>query len=136
MLKIGELAALSNVSRRTIDYYTKIGLLECERSESNYRFYPEDAMEDIKFIEQCKQTQMTLEQIKQRIDLMKADQVDEQMIQSRAEWVAHRMEDLQAELEEIHASVEKLEQEEQAKILKTLKPRTSTLIQSLSVFSS
>ncbi|MFC2947744.1 MerR family transcriptional regulator [Virgibacillus sediminis] len=136
MLKIGELASLSNVSKRTIDYYTKMGLLECERSESNYRYYPEDAVEDLKFIEQCKQMQMTLEQIKQRRDLMKADQVDKQVIQNRAEWISHKMEHLQAEVEEIYASVEKLEQEEQAKILNTLKPKTSTLIQSLSVFSS
>ncbi|MCP3739306.1 MerR family transcriptional regulator [Rossellomorea sp. BNER] len=63
-LRIGELANLSNVTKRTIDYYTCIGLLIAERSASNYRVYNMDAVDKLKMIEKCKADKMSLEEIK------------------------------------------------------------------------
>ena len=45
-LKIGELAAKTGITKRTIDYYTTLGLLKAERSSTNYRYYQVDAIED------------------------------------------------------------------------------------------
>ncbi|OMI05393.1 hypothetical protein BTA30_00250 [Bacillus swezeyi] len=50
-LKIGELAEGTKVTKRTIDYYTKLGLLNAERSSSNYRFYDHSSIKRIKCIE-------------------------------------------------------------------------------------
>ena len=47
-LRIGELAAITNVSKRTIDYYTNFGLLKAHRTPSNYRYYEREAIEKIK----------------------------------------------------------------------------------------
>jgi MerR family transcriptional regulator, copper efflux regulator len=136
LLKIGELAEVCHVSKRTVDYYTKMGLLECERSETNYRFYGEDAIEDIKFIEQCKEMQMTLSQIQQRLTVKKSSQVDTEMIHSQVKQVIDKMQYLGAELKDIHESVEKLDEETQTKIKKNLSPQTVALIQSLLLYST
>lgn len=65
--KIGELAELAGVSRRTIDYYTNLGLLKPERSESGYRYYTEDCLLLLKLIESMKKQRLTLDEIKGRI---------------------------------------------------------------------
>ena len=53
-LKIGELSEIANVTKRTIDHYTNLGLLEVERSPSNYRYYDQSSIERLNYIEQCK----------------------------------------------------------------------------------
>ncbi|MEG6523184.1 MerR family transcriptional regulator [Desulfotomaculum sp. 1211_IL3151] len=65
--KIGELAELAGVSRRTIDYYTNLGLLKPERAESGYRYYTEDCLLLLKLIESMKNQRLTLDEIKGRI---------------------------------------------------------------------
>lgn len=62
------MAHILNTSKRTIDYYTAKGLLQAERSTSNYRLYDSTAIERFKFINQCKQNQMNLDQIKDLLD--------------------------------------------------------------------
>lgn len=136
LLKIGELADACHVSKRTVDYYTKMGLLQCERSKTNYRFYREDAIDDIKFIEQCKEMQMTLSQIQQRLTVKKSSQVDSELIHNQVKQVMDKMGYLEAELKDIHESVEKLDVESQIKIKKNLSPQTVALIQSLLLYST
>lgn len=51
-LKIGELAEKTGITKRTIDYYTTLGLLEAERSASNYRYYPLETIEKLRIIEE------------------------------------------------------------------------------------
>ncbi|MBN8209385.1 MerR family transcriptional regulator [Bacillus sp. NTK071] len=136
LLKIGELAEVCNVSKRTIDYYTKIGLLQCERSDTNYRFYGEDAIEDIQFIENCKDMQMTLKQIEQRLMVKKSSQVDTELIHNQVKEVMDKMTYLEAELKDIHESVERLDDDSQMKIKSRLSPQTVALIQSLLLYST
>lgn len=70
-LKIGELAKLAGVTNRTVDYYTNLGLLEFNRSESNYRYYSNVMVDRIKEIEQLKQEGMHLNEIKINLHHMK-----------------------------------------------------------------
>lgn len=69
-LKIGEIAELAGVSRRTIDYYTNLGLLKPVRSESNYRYYTQDALVRLKIIEVMKSERFTLDEIKDRFNVL------------------------------------------------------------------
>ncbi|MEK4424706.1 MerR family transcriptional regulator [Solibacillus sp. FSL K6-1523] len=62
-LKIGELATASGVTKRTIDYYTNIGLLSVERSVTNYRYYDQAMIERIHWIEDQKKRGKCLEEI-------------------------------------------------------------------------
>ena len=65
--KIGELAELAGVSKRTIDYYTNLGLLKPERSETNYRYYNQESLARLRFIESLKEQRLTLDEIKARL---------------------------------------------------------------------
>lgn len=63
-----QLALMAHVSKRTIDYYTNLGILKAERSQSNYRYYDETAFETLQFIEKCKEMHMPLCEIKEKIE--------------------------------------------------------------------
>ncbi|WP_198549774.1 MerR family transcriptional regulator [Macrococcoides caseolyticum] len=57
---------MAGVTNRTVDYYTNLGLLEFNRSESNYRYYSNVMVDRIKEIEQLKQEGMHLNEIKNK----------------------------------------------------------------------
>lgn len=68
--KIGEIAKLAGVSKRTIDYYTNLGLLRPVRSESNYRYYGEETLVRLKMIEGMKMSRFTLEEIREQLGIL------------------------------------------------------------------
>jgi len=72
--KIGDIAQLAGVSRRTIDYYTKLGLLQSMRSENNYRYYTGHTLARLKIIEVLKAQRFTLDEIREQITLLVQDQ--------------------------------------------------------------
>ncbi|OLN22420.1 MerR family transcriptional regulator [Domibacillus antri] len=67
LLRIGQVAELSGLSSRTIDYYTQHGLLEYERSSSNYRLYPESVLQTLERIKLLKKQRMSIAEIKEAI---------------------------------------------------------------------
>jgi len=65
LYRIGELSKAANISERTIDYYTKLGLIAPEqRSEKNYRLYSHETLAALERINQLKLEKYTLEEIK------------------------------------------------------------------------
>ena len=66
-MKIGEAAKLSGVSVRTIDYYTTAGLLAFERSEANYRLYPNNVLQTLERIQVLKKQRMSIAEIQEII---------------------------------------------------------------------
>jgi DNA-binding transcriptional MerR regulator len=70
------LAEKANVTKRTIDYYTALGLLKAERSPSNYRYYEYSSIERIAFIEKCKDDGLSLEEIKNKVISQFSEEVD------------------------------------------------------------
>ncbi|MGI2328309.1 MerR family transcriptional regulator [Planococcus sp. YIM B11945] len=64
-MKIGEVAKLSGVSTRTIDYYTNLGLLSAERSEANYRLYPPASLQTLERIQILKKQRMSMAEIQE-----------------------------------------------------------------------
>ncbi|WP_235184735.1 MerR family transcriptional regulator [Exiguobacterium undae] len=63
MLKIGQVAEATGLSKRTIDYYTSLGLLTTERTASGYRLYTEDVIQHIQKIEYLKTQRLSLQEI-------------------------------------------------------------------------
>ncbi|MBO2465357.1 MerR family transcriptional regulator [Actinomadura violacea] len=51
-MRIGELAAKTGVSVRSLRYYEQQGLLAAERSSSGQRHYPDSAVERVRLIQQ------------------------------------------------------------------------------------
>lgn len=135
LFKIGELAKKANVSKRTIDYYTQIGLLHIETtSASNYRLYTEKAIEDIRFIEDCKKMNMSLQEIKERLELKrfnnKSVEKDDTCLK-HAELLATHMKQLEQEIKELKPIFEQLSQDSQLEITNRINPQSKALMQSI-----
>ncbi|MBL1080282.1 MerR family transcriptional regulator [Nocardia sp. 2] len=64
LVRIGELASRAEVSSRTIDYYTGLGLLvPAERTAGNYRLYDPAAVDRIHLIQRLEAQGISLEEI-------------------------------------------------------------------------
>ncbi|WP_029332410.1 MerR family transcriptional regulator [Exiguobacterium oxidotolerans] len=63
LLKIGQVAEATGLSKRTIDYYTSLGLLKSERTAAGYRLYPEDVVHQVQKIEYLKTQRLSLQEI-------------------------------------------------------------------------
>ncbi|WP_191560307.1 MerR family transcriptional regulator [Metabacillus idriensis] len=134
MYRIGELAKLANVSKRTIDYYTQIGLLHAEKtSQSNYRLYSEQALADIHFIEECKVFNMSLQDIKERMELKKSKTNEEDKLIKQAEILAAHMKQLEHEIKELKPIFDKMNGEKQELIASRISPQSMALMQSLMI---
>lgn len=111
MYRIGELSKLAQISPRTIDYYTSIGLIEpAERSAKNYRLYAEETLQRLERIEQMKKDKYTLDEIKTTIESWSKITPEEQ--------VSRKLIDLQYHLSQLEREVKELEP-----VIKSLKPR-------------
>ncbi|PKG22269.1 MerR family transcriptional regulator [Niallia nealsonii] len=123
-LKIGELAKITEVTKRTIDYYTNLGLLEAQRSATNYRYYDENAISQIKYIEECKRNRLSLEEIKERLRNNKMDNVDMNHLKEK-------LENLDKEIKGILQSFEGDNQHKKGEIRNTISHESISLIQTL-----
>jgi DNA-binding transcriptional MerR regulator len=64
LMRIGELAAAAGVSTRTIDFYTRLGLIQPEaRTGGGYRLYPPSTADLIAAIRHLEATGMALDDI-------------------------------------------------------------------------
>ena len=64
-LLIGELARRTGISRQTIRYYERIGVLEPpQRSANGYRRYSPQAQRRLQFVRQAQQLGLSLDEIK------------------------------------------------------------------------
>ncbi|ATY85517.1 transcriptional regulator [Kyrpidia spormannii] len=104
LYRIGELAKAARVSRRTVDFYTRMGLVTPEeRTEGNYRLYGEDALKRLLYIQELKKRKYTLEEIRDRLDAM-----DRQTPPSDT---VHRMEKLQELMKQLETELSDLRPE-------------------------
>ena len=69
-LKIGELAKQTGLSVGTLRYYSDLGLLQpVTRGQNGYRYYSQDAGQQVEFIKKSQALGFTLEEIKQILDV-------------------------------------------------------------------
>ncbi|RSK50585.1 MerR family transcriptional regulator [Bacillus canaveralius] len=126
--RIGELARLANVTKRTIDYYTNIGILRPKRSGSNYRYYDDHDLEQLRFIEQCKRENLTLEEIKKRLIAKKKEVI--QNIHG-SDLLQEQIKRLQQDMETIIPLLENLDPDQRILFKKHFTSENMSLIQSL-----
>lgn len=112
---IGELSQKTGLSKDTIRFYEKVGLLNAtiERRENNYRHYSDEALDRLVFIRRGKALGFTLSEIKKAVDewntLSPSDKV--QITRSKIEEVDEKIRQLQ---EDKYHLVEKLKRLEKA----------------------
>ncbi|MDI2588635.1 MerR family transcriptional regulator [Psychrobacillus sp. NEAU-3TGS] len=70
-----------------MDYYTNLGLLKAERSTSNYRYYPQEAIVRLQKIEEKKEQGMSLEKIKHELEKENVEEIDIQEIRLHMQYL-------------------------------------------------
>ncbi|MBU8880060.1 MerR family transcriptional regulator [Bacillus sp. FJAT-29790] len=128
---MGELAAIANVSKRTIDYYTNIGLIQAERTKSNYRIYSEDVLSDLRFIEECKNMHFPLDEIKRKLELKSKLNTQTRDVEKQIDAVTQQIKQLHNEINVLLPLINRLDAEQKGDLSKKLNTEGSTLIQSL-----
>ncbi len=118
------MAALSGVTKRTIDYYTQLGLLQAERSASNYRYYDRSALDTIHFIEHAKNEGKTLDEIKKMVFGKRSEEID--VLELRLK-IRH----LEEDVEKVLAQLKETDPDKYQDVKKKLSPESLSLIQSL-----
>ncbi|OIK12404.1 MerR family transcriptional regulator [Bacillus sp. MUM 116] len=128
--RIGELAERANVSKRTIDYYTSIGLLNAKRSKSNYRIYTEESLRDLQFIEECKSLHYPLDEIRRKLDIKKEKIIDSE-VDKYVKSITQQMKQLHNDLFDLLPLLEKLDDRQREKLTNNLSLLRTALLKSL-----
>ncbi|CAM5248613.1 Mercuric resistance operon regulatory protein OS=Lysinibacillus sphaericus OX=1421 GN=merR1 PE=4 SV=1 [Lysinibacillus sphaericus] len=124
-LKIGELAQKTGITKRTIDYYTNLGLLEAVTAPSNYRYYDPAMIERLHFIEKRKQEGLSLVEIQQALNVTTTyEEIDVQILRLKMQDLEH---DVTSLLEQMNNQDTKYSQT----IKKNVSPESIALMQSL-----
>lgn len=98
-LQIGDVARLARVSRRTVDFYTRMGLLRpAGRSEGNYRLYEPESVDRIHLVRRLEAQGVPLTEIAAAFNGRK----------SRREDVERSLEELDREIHALRKAVKTL----------------------------
>ena len=88
----------TGITKRTIDYYTNIGLLDAERSATNYRYYDQAMIKRLQFIEQRKQQGLSLVQIQHELNITPYEEIDVQVLRLKMQDLEHDVTSLLAQM--------------------------------------
>ncbi|MCX5934911.1 MAG: pentapeptide repeat-containing protein [Pseudanabaena sp. LacPavin_0818_WC45_MAG_42_6] len=110
---IGELSRLVEISAQTIRYYERLGLLISPvRSPQGYRLYAADALERLLFIQSAKVFGLSLEEIKQLLDLQVAHVIPyatfKQMVQQHIEKLDLQIQELMSQRQTISQGLDRI----------------------------
>ncbi|MBC7881021.1 MAG: MerR family transcriptional regulator [Anaerolineae bacterium] len=103
--RIGELAHITAVNPRTIDFYTREGLLEpLDRSGNNqHRYYPTSALDRLLLIKELRSRNLGLNQI--RAQLIAKGKPEQQQVLETLQKVCQQIDDLQYHLDVVNPAV-------------------------------
>lgn len=103
-------------------------------STSNYRLYSEQSIDDIRFIELCKEMKMSLQDIKERLELKRSSKQsvqEQEKCLKQARILAKHMKQLEIEIKELKPIFEQLNEDSQEKVSKQITSQSKELMQSL-----
>ncbi len=132
-LTIGELAQAAEVPTSTLRYYERIDLVRPSgRTDGNYRYYGEDALEQLRFIRSAQGIGFRLEDVQTLIDLRDGSTTPcrevQELIQERLADAATRMKDLRRIQRVLRSSLEvcrKAERSGRCEVLNSLTTKAS-----------
>ncbi|WP_017727656.1 MerR family transcriptional regulator [Halalkalibacterium ligniniphilum] len=126
LLRIGQVAELSGLSTRTIDYYTREGLLAFERSSANYRLYHHSVLETLERIKLLKKQRMSLVEIAATMQKSSNDEIVPILCE-----VQEEINCLQKKLTSLEEAMKNIPQNEKQLVYKELKEKLSSVKQLL-----
>lgn len=98
-LTIGEVAKQAEVNIETLRYYERRGILpKPPRSRTNYRRYPETAIQQVRFIKRTQRLGFSLNEISDLLFLRKNPQTSRAAVKARAEV---KLEDIEAKIQHL-----------------------------------
>lgn len=129
--RIGELAKLANISPRTIDFYTSMGLIEpTERSAKNYRLYNDETLLRLERIEKMKKEKYTLDEIKNALATWEQVTPEEEVSQKLLDLQQH-LSQLERDVKELEPVLRQLKPRQANKLYTRLMPQTAACIEAL-----
>ncbi|WNS77553.1 MerR family transcriptional regulator [Bacillus sp. DTU_2020_1000418_1_SI_GHA_SEK_038] len=128
---MGEIAKIANISKRTIDYYTNIGLIQAQRTKSNYRMYSEEVLSDLHFIEECKTMHLPLDEIKRKLELKSKTVMHTRDVERQIDAVTQQIKQLHNEIAVLLPLINCLDEDQKGDLSKKLNTEGTTLIKSL-----
>lgn len=99
-LTISQVAREANVNIETIRYYERRGLIsEPPRTESGYRKFPQEVVDDIKFIKRTQDLGFTLEEIK---SLLSASNDEEFRSEEMHHFATSKIKEIETKIHDLH----------------------------------
>ena len=105
-IKIGEVSKQTNISVGALRYYESLGLLESERGKNGYRYYPQEAVEKVKFIKKAQVLGFSLDDIHEVLNVHQQGDEPCVFVQSLLQG---KIEQLDAQIQKMMAFKEELE---------------------------
>jgi DNA-binding transcriptional MerR regulator len=99
---IGEIAKKTKLSRHTIRFYEKMGLIEIpgkSRRDNNYKEYTEETLRQIEAIQQIKQQGFTLKEAKGILYLLKTNTLD---VERGRKYISHKIRLVERQIEQLN----------------------------------
>ena len=95
MLTIGKLAKQCQVNVETIRYYQRIGLMRIPETTQSYRYYNNQDIETLSFIQKAKDAGLQLSEIQELLQLQLEDREQvRHVIQQRLDKIDQRIQEL------------------------------------------
>ena len=129
MLTIGKLAKQANLNVETIRYYQRIGLMRTPEAVSHYRYYNDQDIETLSFIQKAKDAGLQLSEIKELLQLQLDDRTQvRHVIAQRLEKIDIRIQELQGLKKRLSSWIDECQSTESecCPILLDLKQQTTT----------
>ncbi|WP_191567616.1 MerR family transcriptional regulator [Metabacillus idriensis] len=100
-LTISQVAKASNVNIDTIRYYERRGLIsEPPRTDSGYRMFPQEVIQDIQFIKRAQDLGFTLEEVK---ELLAASNGDEEFhSEEMNDFASSKLEEIEKKIRDLN----------------------------------
>lgn len=127
------MAEVVGVSKRTIDYYTQFGLLTPNRTEANYRCYSEDSLERLKLIGLYKKEKLTLEEIRERLQVLDGERVPIMDVTQKIHEIREQVHSLENQLLELKPLLAKLNETQLIPLKKQMFAQYASLFHILSI---
>lgn len=93
--------------------------------------YSDQALTDLKFIEECKRIHLPLEEIKRKLDLNKSKVIESSEVEKHISEVTKQIQQLRTEISAILPLIEQLEEHQKNDLSKKLTVEGSALMKSL-----
>ena len=81
-LKIGAVSKQTGIAIGALRYYESLGLLQSERGENGYRYYPPESVQQVQFIKKAQALGFSLEDIGEVLNVHQQGDVPCEFVQS------------------------------------------------------